>query len=527
MIRFRYNLSGLAVVLAVMMAAVLPGCIKNNIPYPHIQVGFTSIEAEWQTQAASIDSVNRLVNLYLGEKADISDVVITSYSLSTGATIISPDDISHLDLSSDAKVVVGLYQEYTWTIIAKQTIERYLDVKNQIGASTLDVPARRAVFSIPNNVDITKIHVNSIKLGPEGSSMQPDLNGQDVDFSSPVKVDVTAYGRTSTWTIYADVIETTVFTTQADGWTRVGWVYGEAESGKDNGIEYRRVGSDEWIKVPSSQITFDGGRFTACIKGLEPLTEYEARAYSNEEYGAVLTFTTQDEAQMPDSSFDYWSLNGKVWQPWADGQSPYWDTGNRGATVLGTANVMPTEDSSTGKGQAALLKTEFKGIAGIGKLAAGSIFVGSYVRTDGTNGILSFGRPFEQCPTKLRGSLKYKTSLITDATSGFESMVGQPDTCIVWIALIDSPEAFECRTNPSNRQLFDPEADDVVAYGSVQYGKDIENYTQFEVELKYNSTSRKPTYILCVCSSSKYGDYFTGGRGSELYVDDFSLLYDY
>ena len=82
-------------------------------------------------------------------------------------------------------------------------------------------------------------------------------------------------------------------------------------------------------------------------------------------------------------------------------------------------------------------------------------------------------------------------------------------------------------TNPSNRQLFDPEADDVVAYGSVQYGKDIENYTQFEVELKYNSTSRKPTYILCVCSSSKYGDYFTGGRGSELYVDDFSLLYDY
>ena len=241
----------------------------------------------------------------------------------------------------------------------------------------------------------------------------------------------------------------------------------------------------------------------------------------------MLFRSTQDEAQMPDSSFDYWSLNGKVWQPWAEGQSPYWDTGNRGATVLGTANVMPTEDSSTGKGQAALLKTEFKGIAGIGKLAAGSIFVGSYVRTDGTNGILSFGRPFEQRPTKLRGSLKYKTSLITDATSGFESMVGQPDTCIVWIALIDSPEAFECRTNPSNRQLFDPEADDVVAYGSVQYGKDIENYTQFEVELKYNSTSRKPTYILCVCSSSKYGDYFTGGRGSELYVDDFSLLYDY
>jgi hypothetical protein len=29
-----------------------------------------------------------------------------------------------------------------------------------------------------------------------------------------------------------------------------------------------------------------------------------------------------------------------------------------------------------------------------------------------------------------------------------------------------------------------------------------------------------------VCSSSKYGDYFTGGDGSIMYLDDFSLIYD-
>ncbi|MDE6543606.1 MAG: PCMD domain-containing protein, partial [Muribaculaceae bacterium] len=191
------------------------------------------------------------------------------------------------------------------------------------------------------------------------------------------------------------------------------------------------------------------------------------------------------------------------------------------------ANVMPTDDTSTGKGQAAMLKTEFKGIAGIGKLAAGSIFAGSYVRTDGTNGVLSFGRPFTQRPTKLRGALKYHTEPISDATSGFESMVGRPDTCIVWIALIDSEEPFEIRTNPSNRHLFNPDGDEVVAYGFVEYGRNVEEYTEFEIELKYKSTSRIPSYILCVSSSSKYGDYFTGGRGSVLYIDDLSLLYDY
>lgn len=527
MIRSQLNISKIFSALALALCTVAPGCIKNNIPYPHIQVGFTSIEAQYQSQGATIDSINRKVDLHLGERADISNVYITSYKLSEGAQLVEPIDITYLDLTSDVNVVIGLYQDYTWQISASQTIERLLEVSGQIGASAIDVPAHRAVFTITDNSDITKVMVDSIKLGPEGSTMEPDLNGEEVDFSSPVDVEVTAYGRTTTWTIYADVIEATVFTSQADGWTRVAWVYGEAESGKDNGIEYRRADSSEWIKVPKREITFTGGSFVACITGLEPMTEYAARAYSNDEYGGELTFTTQEEAQMPDSSFDEWSLNGKVWQPWGEGQSPYWDTGNRGATVLGTSNVMPTDDTSTGKGKAAMLKTEFKGIASIGKLAAGSIFAGSYVKTDGTNGILSFGRTFTQRPTKLRGALKYHTEPISDATSGFESMLGQPDTCIVWVALIDSEEPFEIRTNPSNRHLFNPDGDEVIAYGSIEYGRDVEEYTEFEVELKYKSTSRIPRYILCVSAASKYGDYFTGGRGSVLYIDDISLLYDY
>ena len=35
-----------------------------------------------------------------------------------------------------------------------------------------------------------------------------------------------------------------------------------------------------------------------------------------------------------------------------------------------------------------------------------------------------------------------------------------------------------------------------------------------------------PTYIVISAAASRYGDYFTGGRGSTLYVDEFEFIYD-
>lgn len=58
-------------------------------------------------------------------------------------------------------------------------------------------------------------------------------------------------------------------------------------------------------------------------------------------------------------------------------------------------------------------------------------------------------------------------------------------------------------------------------------GTTVTEYKKFELNLDYRVTNRVPTYIVIVCSASKYGDYFVGGRGSTLYVDEFSLDYDY
>lgn len=514
-------------VTIILIVTSVVSCIKNDIPYPYIQANFLTIEAETQDQGSLIDSVARKVTLYFPETTDLYNVNISEYTLTPGAEIVGNPFENSIDLSAPMSVTLKLYQDFDWLISANQSIERYFTLSGQVGSSIIDVSARRVIAYVSESVDIKAVKVESIKLGAEGSEMTPDIQGEVYDFSDEVTIDVTTHGRTEKWHIFVEVTESTVTTIRADAWTSVAWVYGEAEEGKNNGIEYRLAGDTEWTVVPNEWLNVNGGSFYARIIHLSPLTEYEARAFSDTEKGETLSFTTGPVVQVPNTNLDEWWLNGKIWNPWLEGGEPFWDTGNKGATTLGTSNSVPTEDTSSGSGWAAKLETRFIGIGSIGKLAAGNLFVGYYVRTDGTNGVLSFGRQFEARPTKLRGYLKYNCAPISHATEGYTSIIGQPDTCIVWCSLIDAPEPFEIRTNPKNRQLFEPSLPIVIAYGKVEYGETIENYIPFEFELKYNSTDRKPKYILITASASKYGDFFTGGAGSVLYIDDLELIYDY
>ncbi|MDE6453912.1 MAG: PCMD domain-containing protein [Muribaculaceae bacterium] len=509
------------------LALAAAACIHNDIPYPRIQANFLTFRAQGTKGAAAIDSLSRTVTLTFPEETDIYDVKIDGYSLTPGAYIYGNDTITSLDLSESRHVTLRLYQNYIWTIRGVQDIERYFTVDGQVGAATIDVPAQRVIVYVSESVDLSAVRVLTCKLGAIGSTTTPEIEGATVDLSKPLTVDVDRYGRRQTWTIYAEATASTVQTLSADGWTCVAWVSGAAQADRDNGVEFRKAGEQDWTQAPQEWVTHDGGSFTARLIHLEPETEYEARAYSDSDFGATLTFTTGSLLQMPNSDLDQWWLDGKVWCPWAEGGEPYWDSGNKGATTLGTSNTFPTEDTSTGTGLAAQLETRFVGIGIIGKLAAGNLFTGSYVRTDGTNGILHFGRPFAERPTRLRGYMKYKTAPISSTTAGFEELKDRPDTCIIWAALIDQDAPFEIRTNPSNRQLFSPDLPIVVAYGDIQCGKDIEQYVPFEVELEYKSTSRKPKYLIVTASASKYGDYFTGGNGATLWLDDLELLYDY
>lgn len=515
---------------ALAIAGGMGSCIKNDLPYPRIQQNIIAIAAEGETQPAEIDSAKFSVTLYLDETTDIKNVKITQYQLTPGA-VSDPELLGQdVDLSVPIVVNVSRWQDYQWLIQAEQHIERYLTVSGQIGETVIDEVGRRIIVTMPETANLTNCELTGVKLGPAGlTTMQPALAPGKIDLSRPVRVAVTCWGRTEDWTIYTEKTAQTVQTTQADAWSQVIWVYGSGPAELKGEFQYRKKGSESWSDADPAWITQaeGSGTFSCYIPHLTPLTAYEVRAKAGQFEGNIIEVTTESTQVLPDGSFDQWWLNRKIWCPWAEGGVQFWDTGNTGAATLGESNVMPTDDTPLGSGRAAKLETKFVGLFGIGKLAAGSIYTGKFAKVDGTNGILDFGRPWTVRPTKLRGYYKYTTAPIDYVSKEWSQMKGQPDTCHIYIALTDWTAPYQIRTNPNNRQLFNPNAPEIIAYGSLERGSNTNGWQEFEITLKYKSTSRKPRYLQITNAASKYGDYFTGGTGACLIVDQYSLEYDY
>ncbi|MDE6560807.1 MAG: PCMD domain-containing protein [Muribaculaceae bacterium] len=524
------KLQNISICFAAAAALAAGGCIHNDLPYPKIPQNILAIVAKGELSPAKIDSTDYTVKLVLDEEVDIQAVQFTQFTYSPGAKCNKNLLEGSWDLSVPMTVELTLYQSYQWMISAEQDIERYFTVAGQIGETVIDAVGRRIIVNVPEKADLSKLEVTSIKLGPRNiTSLVPECKeGTVINLSSPMKIDVNAWGRTEDWTIYAQRTEQVVTTSSVDPWSMVVWAYGEGPADATNYFEYCEDGSSTWTRVPDADTTGKDGAFSCCIKHLKPLTKYTVRACSGDNKGNEITVTTQATEVLPDGDFEQWWKNGRIWCPWAEGGTQFWDTGNTGAATLGESNVQPSDYVPAGlTGQSAELKTEFKGIAGIGKLAAGSIYTGSYKKTDGTNGILDFGRPWTVRPTKLRGYYQYTSGEINYSNKEMEYLKGRPDTCSIYIAMTDWTAPYEIRTNPNNRQLFDKNASYVIGYGQLERGTSMDSYEEFEIKLEYRSTSIIPTYIMITCASSKYGDYFTGSSSSVLYVDQLSLDYDY
>ena len=207
------------------------------------------------------------------------------------------------------------------------------------------------------------------------------------------------------------------------------------------------------------------------------------------------------------------------------GATPFWTTGNKGATTIADSNTVPTEETCDGNGRAALLQTKWLTM----KLAAGNLFIGDF-EVDGTHGVLTLGREFEAFPSALRMHVKYETSTINHSSSDrddWDYMKGRNDTCHVYIAL--TTEKVVIRTR--NFDVFDKKGPSVVAYGEYQSGgecdrKRAERVCSGRRGLGILSYRCGPKYLIIVCSSSKYGNLFTGGDGSRLWLDNFELIYE-
>ena len=275
--------------------------------------------------------------------------------------------------------------------------------------------------------------------------------------------------------------------------------------------------------VTLESITVSGTSYTAAISKLSPATVYQYRVVVDGATVSEGTFKTTEAIPLADGSFDNWHQSGKLWNPWDINGTSFWDTGNRGATTISESNTTPTSETCNGSGQAASLESKYLLV----KFAAGSMFAGSYLRTEGTNGVLSFGRPFAAFPTKLRVNYKYTPAVIDKVgETAFANLKGKSDSCYIYVALTDWDEPREIRTSQSNRQLFDKNDPHIIAYAELIRGDAMSSYEQKDLTLEYRSFDRTPKYIVVVATSSKYGDYFTGGVGSKLLLDNFELIYE-
>lgn len=326
-------------------------------------------------------------------------------------------------------------------------------------------------------------------------------------------------------------------------------------SAENAGIQYREAGTSTWTFVPASSaaqaqarrrhltpaqaLRAPGVKFSVTVSGLKPGTRYEYQAVSDGFASESMFFTTEGQFVIPNGSFETWgsytasTLLGEktVKLPGASRATSFWESGNEGAA---TADLTLT-DKSTAMLHSGTYSASLESKSAMGVIAAGNIFAGVYVKTDGTNGVLSLGRDFDGShPDALSVWVNYRPASGVKIKSGNESYVsseltsGGTDCGQIYVAL--TTEEVEIRTNPKNRKLFDPNGDEVVAYGQVtwtgNFGPDG-GLERVEIPLTYKSSAKttKPLKVVIVTSASKYGDYFSGASGSKFYLDDFEFVY--
>ena len=222
---------------------------------------------------------------------------------------------------------------------------------------------------------------------------------------------------------------------------------------------------------------------------------------------------------VPNLSFDDWYKDGSVWMPNASDGPYVWDSANPGTAMLGVSPTTPEEEDVV-KGKAARLET----MSVFGMLAAGNIYVGQFCNVAGLGAELNWGYPFTSRPLALHGYYKYAPKTIDIAKDPYKDLKGTTDECQIQIILADWDTQFHI--NSSEKVFVDIENDpNIIAFGSLVSSNTDSDYVEFTIPLVYRN-ERTPKYIVIVGSASRYGDYFTGAKGSVLLLDEFSLIYD-
>ncbi len=527
--------------------------IENDIPYPIVESNIESFEVEGQRgketvtfESADINKNDRTVSLFVNDSVDVSKLKITKFKVSGGAEILldstlcedssnfpsegfaSLDSVSgaantRVDFTKPVKFTLRTYQDYVWKVSVKQIIQRQVNVSNQIGKAVIDANTHNVVVYVAPEQELTNLSVSEMSLGGDFGSVRPDPL-EVCDFSEP-RVFTVSYGWTDVeekWTVHVYHSQGGGNTAEIFPMSTKAVLTGTIQSGKTPEIEYRKESDKIWKKLAAADVSVNATTYTANLTKLTPGTKYIYRVNIDEEKGEESSFSMVRAIPLENGNMEDWWQDGKQLNPFLAGSTPFWGTGNGGSAAF-IGNITTFTEQSV-KGKAALLESKDAMV----KLAAGNLFTGDF-SLDGMNGILRVGRPFDSFPTALRLYYKYTTSTINqigESVGELANLKGRPDSCYIYIALSDKPEPYELRTRPSTRQLFDKNDKNIIAYGEFVKGETVSSYQQITIPLEYRTMNRTPKMIVIVATSSKYGDYFIGGVGSKLWLDEMELVYE-
>lgn len=354
-----------------------------------------------------------------------------------------------------------------------------------------------------------------------------------------VKVDPT----TNTYTYTFEVPRkggTSLAAYSANAWSTFAYLEGGVTAKKGDfeqsnlQLQWKADGTETWNTVAASDLTIDGDNISYKLTGLTPSTKYAYRmAYITDEdeiFSADQEFTTEAQPALQNSSFENWHQDGVVVYPNAEGTT-YWDSSNKGsagATNNANNNVTTsTTDVKHSGTYAAQLKSKKVLIA----FAAASIYTGELDHLVGTKGaVLNWGVPFAGRPTSLKGWYRYDPVAIDNSKNNQPATApakGEMDQCAIYWALTTSVITVDNTDIDGTFPNWDTDSR-VVAYGQLPISQCTSTngeLVEFEIPVEYHSLTTKPTHLIICASSSRYGDYFHGGAGSTLYLDDFELIY--
>ncbi len=285
-------------------------------------------------------------------------------------------------------------------------------------------------------------------------------------------------------------------------------------------FQWKKAGDTAWTNY-TGDVTYNdaAATFSAELYGLQAATDYVFRVKTDkEEENREVSFKTSPAGTIPNLNFDDWYQDGKVWYAASNSSTRVWDSANKGAASLIGSTTTP-ETGSVVSGKAARMESDYALI----KFAAGNIYIGSFVKLAGMGAELDWGIPFSSRPVALHGYYKYSPVKIDRTESPYDYKKGDMDACSIKMYLCDWSAPF--RVNTSESKFLQDNDPSIIAMCDFTSNVATSGYVEFTFPLQYRD-ARTPKYVVIVGAASRLGDYFTGGEGSVLWLDELSLVYD-